>query len=616
MQAKVRSSSPPRPGSTGRIPSSCRRIETPYLLSGLTDAVESKNTRNEIVQLKMHDHGAFAAIGSPVAEDGHKINDVRREEFVSTHRLVEHDGVAVEVVLGHLQDIYRHLDSFDPTGKGGPKSRRKRTDDGDDDDEEGESLRERIEQYKMCRKIEPELPALTPLPPLSGTKRLPDNYMIDFNLSEDAVGRWLPESRQDASKKRKQHREKQLIETSFRRDHQLDASRMRWTQALDQKMRQGQDAIAARRDGVNNVKQNAMEGLDVDVVAEKWVVVYAMAAFLQSARTEVDFNRKGAEEKREIIKQREAEGKLKRMDTVHLQSIMMEENLRRVCEACEDEGVKGKMEMLARMFQARVRVRQHRESARCIFSCLSKWAPAAHVFLGCKHYARAVVYLQAWWRRKSKSLKEIREKLAKRWEKIERYGSSGYQQMNVPHTGHVEVTDNAKKMFFLENELRSRRFFILPRIYMWEEDSAKWQAQEAERKKAKKAGLKVNSDIRLAPSRPSYLPPGYLSTESPDKPCPEGCLGRDGDNEILIMIKACRSNPEGRGWKEIPQKKAQDKQKAQQVHGSTGSEEQSDMLAPARLFGEAAPEDLERWGVHPSAMPHIGYKPEGEECYP
>merc|ERR1712054_624727 len=135
---------------------------------------------------------------------------------------------------------------------------------------------------------------------------------------------------------------------------------------------------------------------------------------------------------------------------------------------------------------------------------------------------------------------------------------------------------------------------------MWEEDAAKWREQHKHRRKFDAV------DYDLVPFRPSYLPAGHLlteSTEKTNKPCPEGCLVRHGDNEILAMIKAARKNPKGGGWKEIPQKSAPGSpKKAKKVAGDGDGEadpSQADASVVSRLFGDVTPDDLERWGVHP-----------------
>merc|ERR1711939_557194 len=101
--------------------------------------------------------------------------------------------------------------------------------------------------------------------------------------------------------------------------------------------------------------------------------------------------------------------------------------------------------MLARMFQAKHRVRDKRIQAHLIEYCLHKWQPKAHVFLSFKSYMSKVRYLQAWWRRMSKALREVRERISKRWEKIERYGTSGFLPTS-PGIVHAEIVDPAKRM--------------------------------------------------------------------------------------------------------------------------------------------------------------------------
>lgn len=573
------------------------RAQTPYLLSGLTDAVETRNCSNEMVKTKLDTHEAY--LETHGEEDEHHIHCKDEKEFTR----------ATDGVEKSLQNLHRQLENFNGTGNGAkrrPGTGKNATKqniymDDDEDDEEGESMRERFEMYKMVRKIEPELPPLTPLPPLSTSKRLPDTPLVEYNLSLEAIEKTSLEARTEFFRRGKVHREQKTSQAAWRRLHQLDQSRELWEKALRQKKKQAEDVLAARRDGGNNAKQ----GVPKDVVAERWVVVYAMAAFLQTAREEVVFSRKPADERRAEIVQREAEGKMKRTDVLHMQNIKIDQYMKDPC-------LISRLDMLARLFQAKLRIREKHQHIHLVALCLRKWQPNAAVFLAFKKHIKRIIFLQGWWRSKSRELKEIREHIVKRWEKIERSGTSGWQPPSH-HNEHVkgDSFEHAKRMLFIEHELRARRFYGLTAIAIWEEEAAKWQEVERERKEQ---GLKTNPDIKLAPSRPSHLPPNHLPTEGPHRQCPEWCLGRVGDNEILAMIKASRSNPKGGGWKQIPQKKTimEGKKKQHEDHVDTG---------PERLFGEAGPDDLQRWGVHPDDMPRIGQKPagddwEGEGCYP
>lgn len=330
---------------------------------------------------------------------------------------------------------------------------------------------------------------------------------------------------------------------------------------------------------------------------------------MKNAREEVVFNRKTPEERLQVIQTRQEQGVMKRTDTYHMQAIQIEEYMK-------DDALTCRLDMLARMFQAKMRVKDKRERATFIHYCLLKWQPRAHMFLAFKSYLNTVKYLQTWWRRTSRKLKDIRDQIAKRWEKIEKYGTSGFvvkdpTAVYVCQTEGYAMYDQAKRTLFLENELRARRFYGLSTIAIWEEDSAKWSAKEKARKSQ---GLKGDKEIQLAPLRPSYLPPSHLSTEGPHRACPEYCLGRAGDNEIIAMIRAARSNPKGGGWKQIPQKSAQGAKMGKSKKAGGAKADDSETTSAAHLFGEAAPEDLEHWGVHPSAMPRVGQKPEGNEA--
>lgn len=592
MQASVRSSSPPRPGSSGYF-SSNSRAQTPYLLSGLTDPAEAGNFRIEGVTRKMFKHevmkeatasGLSVMLGEDPAKPG-ALTDGK--EF----------SRATDGVEKSLRDLHRTLDTWDPLHpEGGQGSKKKRLSqgDGDDEDEEGESMRDKLEMYKMVRKIEPELPPLTPMPPLSKSLRLPDNDRIDYNLSLDAMSKSSDEFRKAAAAKNKAYREKEMYNIIVRRDGEISENKNKWDQALRKKKKQAEDVLASRRDGGNNP---AVKNVPKDVVAEKWIVMYALAAFLQCARDEVLFNRKTPEERLEVIKKRQEDGNEKRTDGFHIQAIKMEEYM-------SDPTLTCRLDMLARLYQAKIRVRNKRDEAHLLAQCLNRWQPRAHIFLTFKNYVAMVKYLQDWWRRASTKLRDVREKFAKRWEKVEKFGTSGYYAVPPAGCPYVEVLEYGKRMAFLEHELRSRRFYGLSQIALWREDSVKWQAM-----------TKVSRKEGLPPHRPSYLPPDHLTCESSKKPCREGCLGRFGDMEIQIMIKAARTKP--KGSRPIPQKSARGK--TSKPKKTKTDDELSDTPAPARLFGEAEADDLQRWGVLASALPPIGQKPgadEGEGAYP
>merc|ERR1711972_680436 len=153
-----------------------------------------------------------------------------------------------------------------------------------------------------------------------------------------------------------------------------------------------------------------------------------------------------------------------------------------------------------------------------------------------------------------------------------------------------DMLDIGLRHNFIDMELRARRYFLLPLLSIWEEDAMHWQMQE----KAKRTmGVKEPTDIYLAPFRPSYLPCNHLWKETSEgMPCPEWCLGRGGDEEILKMIKDARKDPNS--YRKIPQKS---KHKQEEEAGPT------DAAATTRLFSEVTGDDLKEWGVDPPDMP-------------
>merc|ERR1712070_1115504 len=252
-------------------------------------------------------------------------------------------------------------------------------------------------------------------------------------------------------------------------------------------------------------------------------------------------------------------------------------------ELMQDHTTIRRLEMLGGLFRAHKRINCRRDQAHLVNACLMKWHPKANMFLCFQAYISKIKYVQDWWRRMSANLREVRERIAKRWEKIERQGTSGYQEaMAPPSCVYFDPIDPARRNAFLEHELRARRFFLLSNIRLWEEDSAKWRVEYEARKRQ---GLKPSFDVDQLPRRPSHLPPGHPPGEGPKAPCAETCLGRQGDAEILAMIQAARNNPKGGGWKQVPQKNAKSKDGQKKKSGGSG-EEQSDSPTGANFFGE------------------------------
>lgn len=500
-----------------------------------------------------------------------------------------------------LTKLRSQLDMFDPGNAGyGKKSnnvKSKGANQEEEEDDEMDALREKFEAYKMVRRIEPELPPLTPLPPLDSSRRLPDLPLLHFNLSEEALEKFMGTARLEATMKQKLFRQSQQNICAERRDAMSQMAQETYEKVLARKKRQAELVLLARQKG----KTMLDVAVPKEVVMERWAVMYAITSFLKAAREEVIFHRKSPEDRLAEIRARQLSGKVKPRDEFHERTIEMDNIML-------DRSVTTKLDMLGFMYRSWRKIRGRRDQAGAIAFCLGKWRPRANVLIAFRKHTQLIRQLQAWWRRMSLRQQNLREELSERWDRIEKSGTSWWGPEEIqPAEGTVisaEPADPKKRETFLIMELRARRFFLLSELKMWEEDGQRWQEERRQRKLRKE-----RADIRMLPARPSCLPPNHHHDIK--KVCLEGCLGRQGDKEIEAWIKAVKANPKGGGWQEIPQKVANERK-------GKNSREEADMLA-ASLFGVAEAEDLDKWGVGLRHMPLVGQKPgadEGEGRFP
>lgn len=258
-----------------------------------------------------------------------------------------------------------------------------------------------------------------------------------------------------------------------------------------------------------------------------------------------------------------------------------------------------------------------------------------------RRFAQRIVMLQRWWRITSKRLREVRDRVSRRWERLERAELT--RELNkaapLPKRGGVaqipllpleeriqlEKVSEVVRLRFIEHELRTRRYLLLPQISLWEEEVAKWRDEVSDHSEFRTAHRALGQEpppttekmFRWPPVRPSYLPKAHPQSEGPPPlgrglACVDCCLGRQGDEELISMWRSARRNPNGGGWTEIPTPGWQRQKPAQDSGGGgEGNERRSGRgnekpEQSSRLFGEEANKgDLTKWGIDPDNMPGL-----------
>lgn len=132
--------------------------------------------------------------------------------------------------------------------------------------------------------------------------------------------------------------------------------------------------------------------------------------------------------------------------------------------------------------------------------------------------------------------------------------------VNLEDRLRAHVISEPVRLRFIEHELRARRYFLLPHLKIWEQDSARWrsdmQLQIENIRVHQVLGLEAKQDesciFSWPPVRPTHMPPAHFQSEAKGAPCHPNCLGKRGDQEILKMWRRCHRCPNGEGWTEIP----------------------------------------------------------------
>lgn len=235
------------------------------------------------------------------------------------------------------------------------------------------------------------------------------------------------------------------------------------------------------------------------------------------------------------------------------------------------------------------------------------------------------ILLQTWWRKCSARLRRQLERVSHRWEQLEwhqlarevasqesparRHAATG-----VSHAWRINPVDRTEeriaartvsrevRLTFLQHELRSRRFLLLPQIEFWETECLRWYEWCS---KHDQHDQDPQDNLDRPPCRPSHLPPDHPCSEaSQNVPCKVNCPGRRGDAEILDMWRRCRQN--ARSWKQPVAVQSPAKRTKRRVDLSSMDMEALMSQLGADVdqdFGDAPKHDMIAFGVDDSTLP-------------
>eukprot|EP00933_Yihiella_yeosuensis_P009335 TRINITY_DN115202_c0_g1_i1.p1 TRINITY_DN115202_c0_g1~~TRINITY_DN115202_c0_g1_i1.p1 ORF type:complete len:759 (-),score=145.42 TRINITY_DN115202_c0_g1_i1:71-2326(-) len=499
-------------------------------------------------------------------------------------------------------------------GKGNSKE------DDDAQREFKEKQRERLLAYKFSRKFETELPPLAPIESEAPPRDLPPQDRIAKNASIEAVHCWLPHNRQEVLDIQKEEHEHRMAMCTTTRERQIQVLAKHYTKDLERKRKQGEAAMAARKVRPSAAASSSGES---EFAADQWLTILAMVQFLEQLSQDHKIRQVPNEEREAYLESQKAQGNVFVKNSKATRTLMLQSSP--TLARC--------ILMLSAMTKFRKKRYQIRINAKQVYLAMQSWSVSGRIIINLKHIAHQARLLQAWWRRCSERLKEIRESISLRWERFERAHLSvecskwerpkGGKQVEVlPLEDRVamETISKANRLRFIENELRTRRYNLLPAIALWEKECKEWskeyERQQLEKDAYEALGATYGGHLfTFPPTRPSHLPPAHPPGEvTMGTVCTIHCIGRKGDEEIFGWYQRCRQDPlswtrilklgdEKKGKKTIEEDQEEEPEQEQ----SEAPVSIEDLLEPSHkqaiVFQKAGEEDLKRFGVVATALP-------------
>jgi len=201
--------------------------------------------------------------------------------------------------------------------------------------------------------------------------------------------------------------------------------------------------------------------------------------------------------------------------------------------------------MMSAMRGTKKIIQELRVDAKVVANSLKAWQVAGRCFVLFRKFAQRIVRVQRWWRSVAKHLHEVLDRINKRFMALEKAdlmrklggkassSSEGRRSTTLSLEDKIalERVEEPLRLKFIENDLRARRYNLLPQIYLWEAEVRQWHLDYQEWQSANEAHKamgtgSVSGFFRWPPNRPS-------------------CIPRESDEEIMEMVRVSRRNPKG-----------------------------------------------------------------------
>jgi len=413
---------------------------------------------------------------------------------------------------------------------------------------------ERFEMLKYVRKIEPKLPPLEPLPP--SDEPPPDQTLVAFNSSQQAVARSLPAAR-------RRRAEYQCEERLAR--HQAVASQRVERKAATMAWKKGVNAVAKPEGSTRFSWEFPTFGPEaLGDQREQLVILCTVAFFIRRAQEEVRIHRLDFGERMDHVARHQER-------LIHTKSLMSTtlKTAAAFQESLAQPAFLERRGLLSAYFAAKSKLRARKSQAHIIRDCLDQWAVAGRLHLLLKRIAVQIRYIQHWWRACSVKLRVTVTRFSKRWQRIEREElvnlmkkgvvkpqklpdkrASALEAEPAPESFRrsvaaehaaprqskrdcrasaleAEMVPDAVRRYYLEQDFRARRYRHLPAIYLWEEQFKNWEKDVGEWQLTRTVSHVLQNDAHL--ERPLFAFPPQCPTYLPT------------DDEIAQMVEKVRS---------------------------------------------------------------------------